>query len=50
MGWQIPVALAVMIPVVLVPVVFVWMMNLGGLYAAVKRARERRLAVSKAKS
>lgn len=50
MDWQIPVALVVMIPVVLAPVAFVWMLNFGGLYAAIKRARERRAATSKVKS
>lgn len=50
MEWQIPVALAVMIPVILVPVAFVWLLNIGGLYAVIKRARERRAAVSKVKS
>jgi len=47
--WQIIVALIVMIPIILVPVVFVWFLNLGGIYAVLKRVRERRAAWSKAR-
>jgi hypothetical protein len=47
MEWQIMVALAVMIPVILVPVLFVWFLNIGGMYAILKRVRERRAAWSK---
>jgi hypothetical protein len=50
MQWQIIVALVVMVPVVLVPVVFVWFLNFGGLYSVIKRIRERRATVSKAKA
>ena len=55
MEWQFIVALAVMIPIVLLPVAFVWYLNLGGIYAAVREARtkkaaERRLATEKAKA
>ena len=41
MQWQLVVALAVAIPIILFPVAFVWYMNIGGLYAAVKEAREK---------
>jgi hypothetical protein len=44
MEWQFIVALVVMIPIVLVPVAFVWYLNLGGIYAAVREARKRRAA------
>jgi len=50
MAWQIWVALVVIIPVILAPVVFVWLLNVGGLYSVVKRMRERRAAASKAKA
>jgi len=50
MDWQIIVALIVMIPVILVPVLFVWFLNFGGLYAVMKRVRERRAASSKRKA
>jgi len=44
MEWQFIIALVVMIPIVLVPVAFVWYLNLGGLYAAVRDVRRRRAA------
>jgi len=46
MDWQIIVALVVIIPVILVPVVFIWYLNIGGIYAILK---ERRAARSKRK-
>ena len=48
MEWQIIVALVIVIPVVLIPVLFVWYLNIGGIYAAFKEARARR-AVSEKK-
>jgi hypothetical protein len=44
MEWQFIVALVVMIPIVLLPVAFVWYLNLGGIYAAVREARRKRAA------
>ena len=44
MEWQIIVALAVAIPIILLPVAFIWYLNLGGIYAAIKEARARRAA------
>ena len=41
MEWEFIVAIVVMIPVILLPVAFVWYLNLGGLYAAVREARAR---------
>ncbi len=38
MEWQFIVALVVMIPIILLPVAFVWYLNLGGLYAAAREA------------
>ncbi len=37
MNWEFLVALIIAIPVVLFPAAFVWYLNAGGLYAAVKR-------------
>ena len=45
MEWEFIVALVVMVPVILLPVAFVWYLNLGGILAAVRRAR----AVEKAR-
>jgi hypothetical protein len=39
MEWEFAVALVVMVPVILLPVAFVWYLNLGGMLAAVRRAR-----------
>lgn len=41
MEWQVILALAIIVPVVLIPVLFVWYLNIGGIYAAI---RERRAA------
>ena len=49
MEWQIIVALAIVIPVVLIPVLFVWYLNIGGIYAAFKEARARRAVHEKGK-
>jgi len=42
MEWQIIVAIAIMTPVILIPVLLVWYLNIGGIYAAIKEARARR--------
>jgi len=44
MSWQIIVALVIIIPLILIPVVFVWFLNMGGLRALTKGAREKQLA------
>ena len=49
MEWQIIVALVVAIPIILFPVAFVWYLNIGGIYAAIKEARERRAVHEKGK-
>jgi len=42
MEWQVIVALVIAIPIILVPVVFVWYLNMGGIYHAFQAARQRR--------
>lgn len=42
MEWQVIVALVVIVPVILLPAAFVWYLNVGGVYTAVKEARKRR--------
>ena len=43
MEWQVLVALIIAIPVILFPVAFVWYLNVGGVYAALKkRSREKK--------
>jgi uncharacterized membrane protein len=46
MEWQFIVALVVMVPLILLPVAFVWYLNLGGILAAVRRV-SRAKAVEK---
>jgi len=41
MQWEFIVALVIAIPIVLFPVVFVWYLNAGKIYSAIKEARER---------
>lgn len=47
MQWEFIVALVITIPVILVPAAFVWYLNIGGVYTAIKEARERRVARQK---
>ena len=42
MEWQIVVALAVVIPVILFPAAFVWYVNIGGIVHAVREAKALR--------
>jgi len=45
MEWQFIVALVVIIPIILFPAMFVWYLNLGGLYSFIKdRVRRKRWA------
>ena len=47
-------ALVLAIPIILIPVALVWYINVGGIYLAIKEARERRVeqeqATEKAKA
>ena len=47
MEWQVILVLVIVIPVILFPVLFVWYLNIGGIYAAIKEARERRVTSEK---
>ncbi len=44
MQWEFVVALVIAIPIVLFPAAFVWYLNAGGIYAAIREAREKRAA------
>ncbi len=44
MEWQVIIALALAIPILLIPVGLVWYTNISGIYAAIKEARARRAA------
>ena len=45
--WEFIVALVIAIPIVVFPAAFVWYLNIGGIYAAIKEARARRVAHEK---
>jgi len=47
MQWEFVIALVIAIPIILFPAAFVWYLNIGGIYAAIKEARERRAAREK---
>lgn len=47
MEWQIIVALVIAVPIILMPVVFVWYMNMGGVLSAVREVRARRATQKK---
>lgn len=41
MEWQIILALVIGIPIILLPVAFIWYMNVSGLYRVMRDARQR---------
>jgi len=42
MQWEFVVALIIAIPIILFPAAFVWYLNVGGIYTAIKEARGKR--------
>ena len=42
MEWQVILALVIVIPVILIPVLFVWYLNIGGIYAVIKEREAAR--------
>ncbi len=42
MEWEFIVALVVAVPIILLPVAFIWYLNIGGIFAAVREARRKR--------
>jgi len=44
MQWELIVVLIIAIPIVLFPAAYVWYLNFGGIYAAIKEARSKRAA------
>ena len=42
MQWGLVIALVITISIILFPAAFVWYLNIGGIYAAIKRVREKR--------
>jgi len=44
MQWEFIVALVIAIPIILFPAAFVWYLNIGGIYQAIRDARQKRKA------
>lgn len=44
MEWQLILALVIMIPIVLLPVAFVWYLNLGGMRLLLRVVRRAKIA------
>ncbi len=42
MDWQIFIAMIVAIPIILLPVAFLWYLNAGGIFKSLKARREAR--------
>ncbi|MFC1956559.1 hypothetical protein ACFLWZ_08650 [Chloroflexota bacterium] len=47
MQWELVVALVIAIPIILFPAAYVWYLNIGGIYAAIKDAQAARVAREK---
>jgi hypothetical protein len=47
MTWELVVILVIAIPVILFPVAYIWYINIGGIYVAIKEARAKRAALEK---
>ena len=47
MQWEFIIALVIAIPLILFPAAFVWYLNIGGLFTAMKEARAKRVAHAK---
>jgi hypothetical protein len=44
MEWQLVFALVLVAPLILLPVAFIWYLNVSGLYKVMREARKRRVA------
>ncbi len=44
MEWQVILALILAIPIILVPAVFIWYLNVSGLYTVIRETQKRRVA------
>jgi len=47
MEWQIIVALVIGVPIILLPVAFIWYINVSGLYQVMREARQRRKSTAR---
>jgi hypothetical protein len=44
MEWYVILVLVLGIPIILFPAAYVWYLNVGGIYSAIKEAREKKAA------
>jgi hypothetical protein len=47
MEWRFVFALVIAVPVILLPAACIWLLNIGGLFAAYRVAREKRTEVKR---
>jgi len=47
MNWQIFIAMVVAIPIILLPVAFIWYLNIGGIFNTVKTSLAKRAGRNK---
>jgi len=47
MDWQIILAIVVAIPIILVPAVLIWYLNVSGTFTVIRETRKRRIAREK---
>lgn len=47
MEWQIILALVLAVPIILLPVAFIWYINVSGLYRVMRDARQRRKSTAR---
>ena len=47
MQWEFVLALVIAIPIILIPVAFIWFLNVSGIYTVIQETRKRRMAREK---
>ena len=47
MEWQVILALVIVIPIILIPVAFIWYLNVSGIYTVIRETRKRSIAREK---
>ena len=47
MEWQLILALVIAIPIILIPVAFIWFLNVSGIYTVIRETHKRRIAREK---
>ena len=47
MEWQVILAVALAVPVILIPALLVWYLNVSGIYTVIQETRKRQIAREK---